>query len=176
MKLRGRWPKRLSAVLVLAACTSPDLAPPVATTTTFAVAVSMEDAPATTARAAFDRGDLTQFTPVEITLGLERHWVALADDEAERAAGLMGVSDLGDFTGLLFEWPEEVTTGFFMKDTLMPLDLYFFDAAGDQVDFVSLVPCSAEPCPVFVSDFRFRWVLETPAGNLASPLGPLGTG
>ena len=100
----------------------------------------------------------------------------MADTEAERGQGLMGVDDVGDFLGLLFVWEEEINTGFFMKDTLMPLDLFFYNAAGDLVDQVSLVPCAEEPCPVYVSDAIFQWVLETPAGNLAPPLGPLTVG
>jgi uncharacterized membrane protein (UPF0127 family) len=122
---------------------------------------------------AFDRGDLADFEPTEIELGGTRHWVALADTDEEQAQGLMGVDDVGDFLGMLFVWDEEINTGFFMKDTLMPLDLYFYGGTGELVDQVSLVPCSEEPCPIYVSEERFQWVLETPAGNLTDATGPL---
>jgi uncharacterized membrane protein (UPF0127 family) len=137
------------------------------------ISSTFEAAPSTTARVAFDRGDLVEFEPFEIELDNERHWVALADTDAEQGQGLMNVADVGDFTGMLFAWEQEISTGFHMKDTKMPLDLYFYDADGELVDQTSLVPCSEEPCPVYVSPFQFRWVLETPAGNLAPPLGPL---
>lgn len=172
------WPRRASAVLLglgLFACSS--VAGTTTSTSTTATTLSETTrSSSTTARIAFDRGDLIAFEPLEIALGETRHWVAVADTEAERGQGLMGVDDVGDFLGMLFVWEEEINTGFFMKDTRMPLDLYFYDANGELVDQVSLVPCSEEPCPVYVSDARFQWVLETPAGNLSPPLGPLNAG
>ncbi|CAN5221329.1 hypothetical protein BH18ACT5_BH18ACT5_05830 [soil metagenome] len=169
------WLKRSSPLFLglVLACAGFPLA--TSTSSTFATTSIVENTlpPSTTARIAFDRGDLETFEPVEIVLGETRHWVAVADTEAERGQGLMDVDDVGDFLGLLFVWEEEINTGFFMKDTLMPLDLFFYGASGDLVDQVSLVPCGEEPCPVYVSDARFQWVLETPAGNLAPPLGPL---
>ena len=170
------WLKRSSPLflgLALACAGSPQAT---STSSTFATTSIVETTlhPSTTVRIAFDRGDLETFEPVEIVLGETRHWVAVADTEAERGQGLMDVDDVGDFLGLLFVWEEEINTGFFMKDTLMPLDLFFYGASGDLVDQVSLVPCGEEPCPVYVSDARFQWVLETPAGNLSPPIGPLG--
>src|SRR5688500_5511472 len=67
---------------------------------------------------------------------------------------------------MLLAWEEEVTPGFWMKDTLLSLDLFFFGADGAIVDETSLEPCRADPCPVFVADGLFRWVLEAPAGSL----------
>jgi uncharacterized membrane protein (UPF0127 family) len=90
----------------------------------------------------------------------------LADEEVERQRGLMEVSDLGHFEGMLFAWEEPVTTGFFMKDTLLALDIFFFDDAGALVDQTTLQPCPADPCPVFVADGLFRWALEAPAGSI----------
>ncbi|MGI8513697.1 MAG: DUF192 domain-containing protein [Acidimicrobiia bacterium] len=172
------WPKISSSLflgLLLVACGSAaavttSTANPVITTTT---APETRQSPTTTLRIAFDRGELTDFEPVEIDLGGTLHWVALADTDAERAKGLMNIGDVGDFTGMLFTWEEEVSAGFWMKGTVMPLDLYFYSAQGALVDQVSLVPCSADPCPVHTPETPFQWVLETPAGNLAPPIEPL---
>ncbi|MGI8516847.1 MAG: DUF192 domain-containing protein [Acidimicrobiia bacterium] len=172
------WPTRTSSLfvgLLFVACGSApavttSTATPVITPTTVA---ESQPSSTTTVRLAFDRGDLSDFEPIEIDLGGTLHWVALADTDAKRAQGLMNIGDVGDFTGMLFTWEEEVSAGFWMKGTVMPLDLYFYSAEGELVDQVSLVPCSADPCPVHTPETPFQWVLETPAGNLAPPLEPL---
>jgi uncharacterized protein len=119
-----------------------------------------------TSSTTFSLGDLAEWEPIEVLVGENALTVALADEEPERQQGLGGVTDLGDFEGMLFAWEEEVTTGFWMKDTLISLDLFFFGADGAIVDETSLEPCRADPCPVFVADGLFRWVLEAPAGSL----------
>jgi uncharacterized membrane protein (UPF0127 family) len=114
----------------------------------------------------FAVGDLAGWEAVEVLFGQIALTVALADEEDERQRGLMDVADLGDFDGMLFAWEQPTTTGFFMKDTLIPLDLFFFDGDGVLIDQTSLEPCLAEPCQVFVADGLFRWVLEAPAGRI----------
>ena len=155
---------RLALALVVVAC-SP--APETTTPTTRAQpsissTVPTSIPPTTT----FAVGELASWERIEVLVGETALTVALADEESERQVGLTGVSDLGDFEGMLFAWDEEVTTGFWMKDTPIALDLFFFDAEGGLVDQTSLEPCPAEPCPVFVAERLFRWVLEAPAGSL----------
>lgn len=98
--------------------------------------------------------------------------MALADDPAERSQGLMGVDELGDLDGMLFVFSQEALAGFWMKGTLIPLDIAFFGDDKELVDTLSMVPCTADPCPSYVPDGPFSWALETPAGTL----GPLEAG
>ena len=93
--------------------------------------------------------------------------VAVADDAAERARGLSGVEDLGGLRGMLFVYPGDVTAGFWMKDTSIPLDIAFFAADGSLVDQRSMVPCPADPCPVYAPGRPYRCALEVPAGGFA---------
>ncbi len=98
--------------------------------------------------------------------------VAMADDSAERRQGLMGVDELGDLDGMLFQFPNETFSGFWMKGTLMDLDIVFFGVDKEYVDRLSMVPCSADSCPAYFPDGVYLWALETPAGTL----GPLNEG
>lgn len=56
--------------------------------------------------------------------------VEVADDEAERSAGLMYRNFLPDDRGMLFVFPQQREVGFWMKNTPLPLDLVFIDANG----------------------------------------------
>jgi len=100
-------------------------------------------------------------------VGGEKWAVAVADDAAERARGLMGVADLGGLRGMLFVFPEESSTGFWMKDTVLALDVAFFAGDGSLVDLLEMVPCEADPCPVYRPAGSFRYALEVPAGGFA---------
>ncbi|MEX0667826.1 MAG: DUF192 domain-containing protein, partial [Acidimicrobiia bacterium] len=127
----------------------------------------------TTTTVEIDMGDLVGWDTATIRVGDHGLLVALADDPGERTQGLMGVEELGDLEGMLFVFTQEALSGFWMKGTLIPLDIAFFGDDKALVDMLSMVPCTADPCPSYVPDDPFSWALETPAGSLA-PL-PEGT-
>lgn len=93
--------------------------------------------------------------------------VAVADDAAERARGLMRVDDLGGLDGMLFAFPRDTTAPFWMKDTRLPLSVAFFDASGRFVSSADMTPCDAgADCPLYAPAAPYRWALEVRQGRL----------
>ncbi|MGH8925497.1 MAG: DUF192 domain-containing protein [Acidimicrobiia bacterium] len=153
---------------MVAACSAATTGSSVNLTNPTSEAVSTNPTTVTT-ETSLDRGDLAEWEPVAVHLGEHELTVALADEESERQRGLQGVVDFGDFDGMLFAWEEEVTTGFWMKDAKVALDILYFDGEGALVDQTTMQLCTTDPCEIFVADRLFRWALELPAGTFPLP-------
>ena len=61
----------------------------------------------------------------DVTLNTE-----VADEPGERAQGLMNRQSLPDDAGMLFVWPADTESGFWMRDTAIPLSIAFVTAGG----------------------------------------------
>lgn len=71
-------------------------------------------------------------------------------DEASRQRGLMFRDRLGPLEGMVFVFPREGYYPFWMKNTLIPLDIFWLDAAGTILSIARAVPpCRADPCPSY---------------------------
>ncbi len=106
------------------------------------------------------------FDSTTITIDGRELGVAVADTPALRSQGLMGVTDLGGLDGMLFVFEGSTDAGFWMKDTLIALDIVFFDAGGGFVDRFTMEPCTEDPCPVYRPAGSYRYAVEAPAGDL----------
>ncbi len=88
--------------------------------------------------------------------------IEIADDDAERAAGLMYRRVMPDDRGMLFVFEESRRVAFWMKNTPMPLDLVFVDEQGIVVDIKPGTPFSEAP---IAPAGPVRFVLELKAGT-----------
>jgi uncharacterized membrane protein (UPF0127 family) len=104
-----------------------------------------------------------------VELGGQRYKVEVADDDAERARGLMFRDQLAPGTGMIFLHDREEPQAYWMKNTKIALDILYFDSARKLVaQQRDVPPCSAgNACPPYPSNAPARYVLELNAGEAA---------
>lgn len=90
--------------------------------------------------------------------------VEIADTPDERSQGLMFRDSLQGNYGMLFVFESEGIYGFWMKNTLIPLDAVWMDTQGNVVDVITMLPCENDPCKVYTPIGDAKYVLEVNAG------------
>jgi len=80
--------------------------------------------------------------------GKARFAIELADEYDERAQGLMFRTQMARFSGMLFVYPQPSSVAFWMKNTLIPLDMVFVDKTGLVMKVhENAIPHNLEPIP-----------------------------
>ena len=92
----------------------------------------------------------------------------LARTPEEQAQGLMFRESLPEKTGMLFLFGDKGVHRFWMKNTMIPLDMVWMDSEG-KVLFVSAdtPACKADPCPSYGPESPAASVLEIAGGKAA---------
>ena len=92
--------------------------------------------------------------------------VEYAETPEEQKQGLMGRASISKNSGMLFVFPDEKQRNFWMKNTLIPLEVLFISSKGAINEIISLMPClpKTSNCPVYESINPARFVLEVNAG------------
>jgi uncharacterized membrane protein (UPF0127 family) len=150
-----------TAVSTSPVTTSPVTASPVTTS-------PVTTSPVTTGPVA---NDLAGFPRFDMVVAGEPWTVAVADTPQLRSQGLMGVTELVGVDGMLFVFVGETVTdpvhvGFYMLNTLIPLDIWYFDYDGKLVDMLTMEPCEAAPCRTYLASDPFHYALETEVGRI----------
>jgi uncharacterized membrane protein (UPF0127 family) len=88
----------------------------------------------------------------------------VADEPEEWRRGLMGRTSLAEDSGMVFISFGSTTTGFWMKDTHIPLSIAFFARDGEILRILDMDPCHEEPCRVYRPGVTYRGALEVNQG------------
>jgi uncharacterized membrane protein (UPF0127 family) len=91
--------------------------------------------------------------------------VEVADTPEERATGLMGREDLAPYDGMVFSWTEATTPTFWMKNTLIPLSIAFWDEEGRIVRILDMEPCQVDQCPTYEAGRSYTGAVEVEQGS-----------
>lgn len=90
--------------------------------------------------------------------------VELAETNEEKARGLMYREYLDEMSGMLFIFDDEDYKSFWMKNTLIPLDMIFINSDNKIIDITTMQPCESDPCGSYTSKERAKYVLEVNHG------------
>lgn len=104
----------------------------------------------------------------------KRHCALLASTEPQRNKGLMFRRDLAGYDGVIFRWTAPTDTQFWMKDTLIPLSIAWFDQGGHFVSATDMTPCpNNTTCPVYGAKTPYMVAIEVVQGGLTGlGIGP----
>lgn len=89
--------------------------------------------------------------------------IEYATTPEERERGLGGRSEIPGDYGMLFVFPKDGLHGFWMKDTLVPIDIFWLDSKGHVVSIAAEVATSSYPNVLYPAE-PARYVLETATG------------
>lgn len=143
MRSRSSVKNSAPLLLLLMMCAQPDTPPPPAKTS-----------PANGPRVVLPDGFVVR--------------VEVAADDATRQQGLMYRDRLPEGTGMLFLFPRTAMYPFWMKNTLIPLDMIWIDEGRKVVHVKANVPpCQADPCTSYPPGVEAQYVLELAGGQAA---------
>ena len=94
--------------------------------------------------------------------------VQLARTEDQRERGLMSVRHLPAHTGMLFVFDTDGPVAFWMKDTLIPLDMVFLSPDGSVRKIFARVPVVLPQLPdadIPLEQGSAKFVIELPSGE-----------
>jgi hypothetical protein len=92
----------------------------------------------------------------------------VAKTEEQRERGLMSVTNLRPHTGMIFVFENDQGVAFWMKDTLVPLDMVFLAPDGTVRKIFANVPVVDPKLPdskIPIEEGRAKFVIELPAGE-----------
>ncbi|MCX9024484.1 MAG: DUF192 domain-containing protein [Candidatus Methanoperedens sp.] len=89
----------------------------------------------------------------------------LATTPEERKIGLMNRESLPENMGMLFIFDKEGIYKFWMKNTLIPLDIIWLDENGKIIYIEKNArPCNVPTCPLFGPESSSKYTLEVNGG------------
>ena len=135
----------------------------------FALALPILLAALLAAGASFGAGDEVRFPRGTATIATGERKIVLRVEVArtneQRQRGLMQRRSLARNAGMVFQFPSATSGAFWMKNTLIPLDIAFYGPRGGILRIMQMKPCKADPCPLYDPKVSYRGALEVNAGS-----------
>ncbi|MGA7689713.1 MAG: DUF192 domain-containing protein [Jiangellales bacterium] len=110
--------------------------------------------------------ETAQAAPTVVVGEAEPIVVEVADNDAERAAGLMGRDEVPSGTGMVFIYPEPVSNAFWMGNVEVPLSIVWV-RDDTVVGLAEMQPCPAadDSCPRYSPGADYTHAVETTGGT-----------
>ena len=86
--------------------------------------------------------------------------IEIADSPEERQLGLMNRQSMEEHSGMWFVFDQEYPYAFWMKNTLIPLDMVFVNSNMQIIDIIAADPCQKNPCKTYTPQASALYVLE----------------
>ena len=102
---------------------------------------------------------------LKLYLGAAELTVEIADENHERQAGMMHRTTMPENEGMLFVFPKPHQTGFWMKNTTVPLSIAYIDPASRVIEIHDLQPGNTKPAES--RSARVQYALEVNQGWFA---------
>ena len=90
--------------------------------------------------------------------------IEVAENDEQRGFGLMFREEIPDDYGMAFLYFDPQTCCFYMKNTLVPLSVAFFDEEGHIKKILDMEPCEKDPCPTYDPGVSYWGALEVNKG------------
>jgi len=123
-----------------------------------------------------DQNDIFPSATFVLPDGNMTFFCEIADTIEERQEGLMNRESLDNNTGMLFVFDSSLNVEFWMKNTLIPLDIIFINETGHVVNVEEAYPEPDTPDNLlerYESNGPILWVLEINQGICAeNEIGP----
>jgi len=100
-------------------------------------------------------------TDATVSINGEIIHVRIASTPEDRETGLMQITELKENEGMLFVFEDERRLNFWMKNTLIALDIAFLNQEGEIIDIQTMDPKSEE---IYSSRLPAMYALEVNAG------------
>lgn len=114
--------------------------------------------------------ELESSATTEIKINNKLIQAELAISAEEKRIGLMHRTSLCPNCGMLFVFEEEAQHPFWMKNTLIPLDIIFINQNKKIIDIKRAQPCTTSICPIYEPQADHLYALEVPLNTFTDDI------
>lgn len=104
--------------------------------------------------------DEVVFESIELEIAGEVFNLEVARTLEQKRLGLMYRTNLAEQSGMIFPYAEAGDYRIWMKNTLIPLTVIWFDEYARVIDIKKLAPCRQRDCPVYGVDRPSKFIIE----------------